>query len=98
MKKILLFVLVSGAGFIARAQDSTSVKVSKKPVLRKQPNDHFMFQFGIDSWGSPPDSIRTKGLSRHFNMYFMLDKPFKTNPHMSIAFGAGFGSSDIYFK
>ncbi|MDB5230912.1 MAG: PorT family protein [Chitinophagaceae bacterium] len=97
MKKILLLILVSGACFIAKAQDSTRVSATKKVELRKQPNDHFMLQFGIDKWGSTPDSISPKGLSRHFNIYFMLDKPFKTNPSMSLAFGAGIGSSNMFF-
>ena len=66
--------------------------------LTNRGNDHFMIQFGADSWGSTPDSIRTKGFSRHFNAYFLLDKPFKTNPKYSVAFGVGIGSSNIFFE
>ena len=45
-----------------------------------------------------PDSINTRGLSRSFNMYFMFDFPFKTNPHLSVAIGAGIGTNNMYFK
>jgi len=65
--------------------------------LSQRPADHFMIQYGSDSWTGRPDSIRTKGFSRHFNFYVMLDKPFKTNPHYSVAYGAGIGSSNIFF-
>ncbi len=69
----------------------------KKTDLSNRGNDHILLQFGVDSWGSVPDSVRTKGLPRHFNIYFMLDKPFKTNPKFSVAFGVGVGSSNIFF-
>jgi hypothetical protein len=66
--------------------------------LTNRGNDHLMIQFGADSWGNTPDSIRTKGFSRHFNAYFLLDKPFKTNPKMSVAIGAGIATSNIFFE
>jgi len=44
-----------------------------------------------------PDSVQTKGLSRGFNMYFMFDFPFKTNPQFSVGIGAGVSTSNIYF-
>lgn len=65
--------------------------------LSNRPGDHFMIQYGADSWTGRPDSVRTGGFSRHFNIYFMLDKPFKTNPKLSIAYGIGIGSSNIFF-
>jgi len=68
-----------------------------KVDLSKRPADHLMVQFGVDMWTGKPDSINTVGVSRHFNFYGMWDKPFKTNKHYSIAFGAGFSSSNIYF-
>ena len=73
-------------------------KVWDKIDLSNRPNDHLMIQYGYDSWGKVPDSINTSGFSRHFNMYGMLDKPFKKNPHMSIGFGLGVGSSNIFFS
>ena len=65
--------------------------------LSNRPNDHLMLQYGWDSWGSVPDSINTSGFSRHFNAYAMIDKPFKSNPHLSVGFGLGIGSSNIFF-
>lgn len=65
--------------------------------LSKRPADHLMIQFGYDMWTGKPDSINTIGFSRHFNFYGMWDKPFKTNKHYSLAYGAGFSTSNIYF-
>ena len=42
------------------------------------------------------DSAKTDG-GRHFNFYIMTDKPFKTNPKFSVAYGIGLGTSNIYF-
>jgi hypothetical protein len=57
-----------------------------------------MFQFGADTWTSTPDSVNLGGgFSRHFNMYFMYDKPFSTNPKYSVAFGGGLGTSNMFF-
>jgi hypothetical protein len=95
---VLLAVLFSG---IVSAQDSTKApKRNSFPTidLSNRANDHFMIQYGIDNWTSTPDSIDPGGFSRHFNFAFMLDKPFKTNPHFSLAFGIGFTSSNMFFK
>lgn len=86
------------------AQDSTIEKTSKKKPktdwskvqLGDRANDHFMFQFGYDGWTSVPDSIRTTGIGRHLNVYLMLDKPFKTDPRLSVGLGVGIGSSSIF--
>ena len=84
---------------MAKAQDTTKPKkIWQKIDLSNRANDHFMLQYGYDSWGSVPDSINTSGFSRHFNVYVMLDKPFKTNPHFSVGFGLGIGSSNIFFQ
>lgn len=76
------------------------IKKTKKQLLDlgSRPSDHLMIQYGADSWTSRPDSVRTGGFSRHFNIYFMFDKPFKTNQKMSIAYGIGIGSSNMFFK
>ncbi|MFP5041941.1 hypothetical protein [Parasediminibacterium sp. JCM 36343] len=76
---------------IAPAKDWSKVNLSNRPA------DHFMVQYGYDGWSGRPDSIRTKGFGRHFNFYVMFDKPFKTNLHYSVAYGAGIGSSNIFF-
>jgi hypothetical protein len=57
-----------------------------------------MVQFGLDNWSGANDSANPQGFSRHFNIYFMLDKPFRNNPRFSVGLGAGIGSSNIFFK
>jgi len=99
MKKTLLALLGISFTILAMAQaDSTIKKESIKIDLSNRASDHFVIQYGADSWTNRPDSIRTGGFSRHFNVYFMLDKPFKTNPKWSVAFGVGIGSSNMFFK
>jgi hypothetical protein len=113
IKKLFLASLFITSAFLVHAQQDTTVlpnvgaaastptrnkKIWDKIDLSNRPNDHFMLQYGLDSWGSVPDSINTSGFSRHFNVYAMIDKPFKNNPHMSVGFGLGIGSSNIFFK
>ena len=70
-----------------------------KVDLSNRSNDHLMIQFGLDGWsGTVPDSAKPEGLSRHLNIYFMLDKPFKNNPRFSVGLGVGVGTSNIFFK
>lgn len=59
-----------------------------------------MISLTSDNWANVPDSISShmKGLSRGLGFAFMLDKPFKSNPRFSIAFGLGISSSSIFFK
>ena len=68
-----------------------------KVDLSNRSNDHFMIQYGFDNWAGTNDSTKPSGFSRFFNAYIMLDKPFKTNPKMSVALGIGVGSSNIFF-
>ncbi len=104
MKKLLVVPFVLLAFTTAFAQKD-SVTLHQKPpkkdwskvVLGDRAADHFMIQFGYDNWAATPDSIRTKGFSRSFNMYFMFDFPFKTDPRFSIGAGLGIGSSNIFF-
>lgn len=101
MKKLslaLVMVFVAAFSFAQDTASSTPKKIWQKIDLSNRPNDHLMIQYGVDSWGSTPDSINTSGFSRHFNMYVMLDKPFKNSPHMSLGIGVGIGSSNIFFK
>jgi hypothetical protein len=96
MKKVILSTIsIFCLGLIAQAQ--TTSNTDSKIDLTGRPADHFMIQIGSDSWTNKPDSIRTKGMGRHFNLYFMYDKPFKKNPKYSVAYGAGIGTSNIYF-
>ncbi len=103
VKTFLSFALLfSVASSFAQVDSSAVETVESKSILNKidlsnRPNDHFMLQYGMDSWGSVPDSINTSGFSRHFNVYVMLDKPLKSSQHMSIGIGLGIGSSNIFF-
>lgn len=94
MKKTLLVLFSLSISFLAISQSSNSSKID----LSNRPSDHFMIQYGADSWTNRPDSVRTGGFSRHFNIYFMTDKPFKSNPKLSVAFGVGLGTSNMFFK
>lgn len=94
MKKRLLVLLGISFTYFAVAQTPTISKLD----LANRASDHLMIQYGSDSWTGRPDSVRTGGFSRHFNVYFMLDKPFKTNQKFSVAYGIGIGSSNIFFN
>jgi len=106
MKKI--FLLAAGLIFITAlfAQvDSlkptpsqiTPPKKKKQFDLSNRSNDHFLIQLGYAGWNNQPDTIKTKGLPRSLNVYFMFDFPFKSNPHFSAAIGAGVGTDHIFF-
>jgi Outer membrane protein beta-barrel domain len=97
MKKILLALVVICSVTAVRAQEK---KPEKKYDFSSRTGDHLMLQVSTDHWLNVPDSIgnRIKGLSRGANLYFMLDKPFKGSPKMSVAFGLGVSTSNIYFK
>lgn len=102
MKKILL---ITGSLFLlqtAFSQTDTTQKISepvttKKISLGNRSNDHLLIQAGYAGWASQPDSIKTTGIGRTFNIYFMLDFPFKTNPKFSVAIGPGIATDNIYF-
>lgn len=105
MKKIFILILALSTVQISFAQKATTKKVTKenssstdfpKKIRRAQPADHFLIQLGSDSWMNKSDSARTSG-GKHFNFYLMTDKPFKTNPKFSVAYGVGLGTSNIYF-
>jgi hypothetical protein len=98
MKKIA-FVLIALISFsAASAQLKTKKDWSKVDIDRA--GDHFMLQLSSDHWSGAPDSIssRMNGLSRGLNFYLMLNKPFKTDPRWSVAFGVGVSTSSIFFK
>jgi Outer membrane protein beta-barrel domain len=97
MKKILLAFVVICSVTLVQAQDK---KPAPKMDFSTRSGDHLMLQVSSDHWLNVPDSIsnRIKGLSRGVNLYFMLDKPFKGNPKMSVAFGLGVSTSNIFFR
>lgn len=97
MKKVILSALsILFLGYFAQAQTTTSTGDTKIDLTGRA-SDHLVLQFGSDALLGRPDSVKTSGFSRHFNMYFMYDKPFKKNQHYSVAFGAGIGTSNIFF-
>ena len=99
MKKILS--LIACALFVTSvwAQDNPETPKKKERIdLGNRANDHLLLQFGFTGWAGKPDSINTSGLSKSFNIYFMLDFPFRTNPKLSMAFGPGIASDHILFK
>src|SRR5687767_12378864 len=92
MKKLLLLLSCTLLATVIIAQDN------KKIDLSNRANDHLLVQLGMTRWANIPDSINTKGLSKSFNVYFMWDFPFKTNPKLSMAFGPGIATDHIVFK
>lgn len=96
MRKLLVIIFVLAATFPSFAQDAPAKKIYD---LTNRAADHFMVQFGLDSWQGAPDSIDRyiSSFNRSFNVYVMLDKPFKSNQRMSIGAGIGVGTTNIYF-
>lgn len=98
MKKVALYV-VSCLLITSLVAQETPKKDKKQPInLAGRANDHFMLQLGYTGWSGKPDTINTSGFSKSFNVYFMFDFPFKTNPKLSMAFGPGFASDHIKFS
>ena len=98
MKKTALIIFcLCTAGFI-HAQDTTNIKTKEVVNFSGRSNDHFLIQFGITNWAGKPDSITTGGFSKSFNVYFMFDFPFKTNPKLSVGIGPGISSDHILFE
>ena len=98
MKKVILSaVSILCFGMLLNAQNATTIG-SKKLDLTGRPADHFVLEFqNIALISGKPDSVNTSGFSRNFNIYFMYDKPFATNPKYSVSFGGGIGTSNIFF-
>ncbi len=102
-----LFMAAAFLSFAAAAQaqtDSTqttiqtpSTRTITAPGTLPRPSDHILLQIGYTSWQGAPDSVKTGGFPRTFNIYLMNDFPFKTNPHWSVALGVGIAADNIYF-
>jgi len=100
MKKVFLLaagLLFMSALFAQADSLKTQPKKKKQIDLSNRANDHLLIQFGYAGWDNKPDTVNTKGFPRSFNIYFMFDFPFKSNPHFSAAIGAGVGSDNLYF-
>ncbi len=90
---------LSGSNLKNKNSSATSAKKDwSKLNFSNRSDDHFMLQFGADTWTGTNDSVAPQGFSRFFNAYIMLDKPFKNNPRFSVGLGAGIGSSNMFFK
>lgn len=98
MKKFLSLAACAFFVTSVTAQENPEPK-KKKPVvdMSNRANDHFLLQLGYTKWAGIPDSINTSGLSKSFNVYFLFDYPFKTNPKLSMAFGPGIATDHILF-
>lgn len=92
----ILYILISFAQDVPT--ETEKKKDRSKISLANRSNDHFLIQFGYAGWAGKPDSINTKGLSRSFNFYVMMDFPFKTDPRFSVALGPGVGTDHIFFE
>jgi hypothetical protein len=96
MRKIVIAVFAICLVSTAVAQDSTLRRML--PAKKETPsNDHFFIQIGHLAWVGKPDSIKTKGLPRSVNFYVMINFPFKTNPHWSVAIGPGIATDNMVF-
>ena len=86
-------------GLFVQAQKPTTQKKDWSKVdLTGRAADHLLIEFmGPDFFAGNPDSVNTSGFNRHFNIYFMMDRPFKSNPKFSVAYGIGVETSNFYF-
>ena len=98
MKKLLFIAGFLLSATLITAQETTTVPAKQKPSLANRANDHFLVQLGYHGWNNIPDTINRKGISKTFNVYFMFDFPFKTNPKLSMAFGPGIASDHMLFE
>ena len=95
MKKILSLAVGALLSLSLLAQETKKKNI---PDMSNRANDHFLVQFGYANWAKIPDTINKSGFSKSFNVYFMFDFPFKTNPKLSMAFGPGIASDHILFS
>lgn len=93
MKKIVFTLGLIGCFFTALAQDGVGSTMAKKAMSHS--SDFLLLQLSYDAWSGLPSGVKT-GLNRGFNAYFMYDVPLQN--HLSIAPGAGFGTSGIFIK
>jgi hypothetical protein len=96
MRKIVFSAFVLCFSFSAFAQTDSTVPRRIIGPMQARAKDHFMIQLGAATWQNRPDSIKTAGLSRTFNMYLMLDFPFKTSPKLSVALGPGLATDHVF--
>jgi len=95
MRKIIISLFTIVFSLALKAQD---INDKVKTEYNDHANDHLMLQLTSDQWLNAPDSIssRLKSNSRGGAIYVMINKPFQSNKHISVAFGLGIGSSNVY--
>lgn len=96
MRRVIFSALILCFGFASFAQTDTTRNARLLSPMQVPSSDHFMIQLGAANWLNKPDSLNTGGLSRTFNIYVMLDFPFKTNPHFSVALGPGIATDHVF--
>jgi Outer membrane protein beta-barrel domain len=97
MRRLLSLAIALAFAGVANAQK----KDDWKQIAIERPGDHFMISLTNDRWLNAPDSISShirSGRSRGLAVALMINKPFKTDPRWSLAFGLGIGNSNILFK
>lgn len=98
MRRLLVCAAFVCTAFLATAQSDTTAPVKIYRPVQVRAKDHFLIQFGAATWQNKPDSVKTGGFSRTFNMYLMYDFPFKTAPKFSIALGPGLSTDHIFLN
>jgi len=96
MRRTLFSAFFFCLALLATAQSDTTGPVKIFRPMQARAKDHFMIQLGGAMWQNKPDSIKTGGFSRTFNMYLMFDFPFKTSPKFSIALGPGLSTDNVF--
>ncbi len=97
MRRIVFTGFILLAALHVFAQNDTTAR-PKPTVALPRSNDHLILQLGYTTWNGKPDTINTSGFHRAFNAYFMLDFPFKSNPHFSAAIGGGVSTENVFFE
>jgi len=97
MRRILFIAFLFCLALAATAQIDTTAPTTKifRPMQTRS-KDHLLLQLGGAMWNNRPDSIKTKGFSRTFNIYLMWDFPFKSSPKLSVALGPGFATDHVF--
>ncbi|RYZ26645.1 MAG: hypothetical protein EOO10_14985 [Chitinophagaceae bacterium] len=96
MRRIIFSAFFFCVAFVATAQTDTTTPTKIFRPMQTRSKDHFMIQFGGATWQNKPDSIKTGGFSRTFNIYVMLDFPFKSSPKLSVALGPGLATDHVF--
>lgn len=92
---LICLALTSQGAF---AQDVIKDDTKENKIKISKPSrDFLMIQGTYSGWLNAPDSIKTTGISRGFNVYVCYDFPIK-NSNFSFAGGIGIGTDNIYLK